>query len=230
MRRPARPELVIFDCDGVLVDSERLSVTVEVQILAELGWEITPEEVVDLFVGVSDDDYLALLEARLGRRLPANWRQEMTPRYRSAFERELRPVNGIEELLDDLAGAGVATCVASNGDHEKIRHSLVLTGLWPRFEGRIFSAYDVARGKPAPDLFLHAAERLGVEPFSCVVVEDSPSGLQAGLAAGMRTLAYAGGVVPIDRLSIDGVTVVKDMSQLKSELLASDDQRPGDAG
>lgn len=136
---------------------------------------------------------------------------------------------GIEAALDALDRAGVTTCVASSGSPEKIRHTLGLTGLWSRFEGRIFSAVEVENGKPAPDLFLHAAASLGAEPARCVVVEDSPAGLQGALAAGMRAIAYAGGLVPLTRLSLPGVTVISDMRELPVELLRAPSPPGGDS-
>lgn len=205
---------MLFDCDGVLVDSERIAVEVEVGILGDLGWEITPEEVVELFLGVSDADYLARVEDHLGITLPEGWLDETAPRYRAAFERELRPVPGVVRALDALDRAGVTSAVTSSGTFDKLRFTLGLTGLWHRFEGRIFSATEVARGKPAPDLFLYAAEHMGVAPERCVVVEDSLPGVKAALAAGMRPVAYAGGLVPVESLSQPGVTVIDDMGQL----------------
>jgi HAD superfamily hydrolase (TIGR01509 family) len=207
-------ELVIFDCDGVLVDTEHLSVEVEVGILGELGWEITPAEIAERFLGISDADYVAKIEAHLGITLPPSWLDDMSPRYRAAFERDLQPVDGIVTALDALESAGIFTGVASSGTPDKMRFTLGLTGLWDRFEGRIFSATEVSRGKPAPDLFLHAASTIGVQPVHCAVVEDSPAGVQASLAAGMRTIAYAGGLVPLERLALPGVTVISDMREL----------------
>lgn len=222
------PELVIFDCDGVLVDSEKLAVMVEVEILGDLGWEITPEEIVRRFLGISDDDYVRQIEEHLGRRLPDGWLEEMAPRYSEAFERELTAVDGIVEVLDALDAAGIATCVASSGTHEKMQHTLGLTCLADRFDGRVFSATEVAHGKPAPDLFLHAAARMGgIEPRRCAVVEDSPAGVQAGLAAGMRTLAYASGLVPLERIALPGVTVISDLRRLCDELLGGEGDDAG---
>ncbi|HLI44551.1 MAG TPA: HAD family phosphatase [Acidimicrobiales bacterium] len=214
--------LVLFDCDGVLVDSERLAVQVEVAVLGSLGWEISPEEVVERFLGVSDADYLAQIEEHLGITLPEGWLEEMEPRYRHAFERELTVVPGILSALERIEEAGIMTAVASSGSPAKLRFTLSHTGLFERFEGRVFSAVEVTRGKPAPDLFLHAAAALGVDPARTAVVEDSPAGIEAALAAGMRTVAYAGGgLVPPERLSRPGVTVITDMSHLPDELLGS---------
>lgn len=204
-------ELVIFDCDGVLVDSERLAIKVDVAVLARLGWPLSEAEVVERFVGVSDEHFRREVESHLGRQLPDDWEAEFEPLYRSAFEAELRPVAGIVEALDSIT---YPTCVASSGTHEKMRFTLGLTGLYGRFEGRIFSATEVARGKPAPDVFLHAAERMAVEPAACVVVEDSAMGVAAARAAGMRVLAYAGGVTPAARLRGPGTTLFEHMREL----------------
>ncbi len=207
-------ELVIFDCDGVLVDSERLAVRTEARILASLGWPLTEREIVERFVGRSAAYMRQQIEAQLGRGV--DWDGEFELRYREVFERELRPVEGVEDALDRIA---TPTCVASSGTHEKIRFSLGLTGLAPRFVGRIFSTEDVERGKPAPDLFLFAAESMGCEPLACAVVEDSRSGVLAGTAAGMSVFAYAGGVTPAAQLGGEGAIVFDRMADLP-ELLA----------
>ncbi len=209
MSNPIR--LVIFDCDGVLVDSERIAVRVDVVVLAELGWVMTEAEVVERFMGRTDEYMVSQVEAHLGRPLPANWEEPFQRLYREAFEARLKPVPGILEVLDEIA---TPTCVASSGTHERIRYTLGLTGLYTRFVGRIFSASDVARGKPAPDLFLHAANRMGVEPSECAVVEDSRYGIEAARAAGMRAFGYAGGLTPRHRLEGIGTVVFQDMREL----------------
>ena len=173
-------ELVIFDCDGVLVDSERISVRVDVAVLAQLGWPMTEAEVVERFMGRTDADMAA-------------------------------EVPGILEALDAIAGP---ICVASSGTHERMRYTLGLTGLYPRFAGRIFSASEVARGKPAPDLFLHAAGRMGVRPAACAVVEDSRYGVEAARVAGMRAFGYAGGLSPRAWLEGPGTVVFDEMRDL----------------
>jgi HAD superfamily hydrolase (TIGR01509 family) len=194
---PGSVELVIFDCDGVLVDSERLAVKVDVAVLSELGWALSEAEVIERFVGRSDRDTQEAIENHLGRKLPAGWGEAVEHRYRRAFAAALVPVDGVPEALDQIT---LPTCVASSGTHAHLRYTLGLTGLYNRFAGRIFSSEDVARGKPAPDLFLHAAERMEASPGGCVVVEDSRSGVQAARAAGMRVLAFAGGLSPANVL------------------------------
>ncbi|MFF2960595.1 HAD family hydrolase [Streptomyces sp. NPDC057963] len=203
-------ELVIFDCDGVLVDSERIAVRVQVQVGAELGWPLTADEVVEKFVGRSNASVGELIDARLPGRSAA-WQQRFEQLHRDAVDAELVAVDGIHEALAALT---LPTCVASSGSHEKMRHTLGHTGLHAHFEGRIFSADEVAHGKPAPDLFLHAARRMGVDPAACVVVEDSKYGVQAARSAGMRSLGYAGGLTPAHWLEGPDTVVFDDMRKL----------------
>ena len=212
MSAPATPvDLVILDCDGVLVDSEVLAVEVDRRVLAELGWDITTEEVVARFVGKSHASFTAEVAAHLGRELPDDWDAPYAHWYEEAFAAHLRPVDGIADALDRIP---TPTCVASSGGFPKIRANLARTGLLPRFDGRISSATEVEHGKPAPDLFLLAAARMGADPARCVVVEDSPYGVQGARAAGMRALGYAGGLTPADRLRAAGATVFDDMRDL----------------
>jgi HAD superfamily hydrolase (TIGR01509 family) len=210
---------VVFDCDGVLVDSERLAVRTEAVILAELGWPLTEEEIVERFVGRSAAYMHAEVERALGRAI--DWEQEFSPRYRSVFDAELGPIDGINDVLDLLAANGTETCVASSSTHRALAYKLRLTGLWEYFEGRVFSTDDVANPKPEPDVFLHAASSMGAEPSSCAVVEDSASGVAAGLAAGMAVFGFAGGVTPRARLDVPGVTLFDGMSELPGLLAAS---------
>jgi HAD superfamily hydrolase (TIGR01509 family) len=200
----------------VLVDSERIATRIDVEVLTELGWTITQAEVIERFVGKTDAAMRQEVEEFLGRPVSADW-ERFAHRYRDAFASELRPVDGIVDALDAIE---IATCVASSGTPESIETKLRLTGLWERFEGRISSAADVEHGKPAPDLFLHAARTTGVEPAACAVVEDSPFGVQAARAAGMRSFGYAGGIMPAERLR--GADVVfADMRELPGLLSRS---------
>lgn len=219
MSRPL--ELVIFDCDGVLVDSERIAVRTDVQVLAKLGWVMTEAECIERFVGLSDRSIKVAIEAHLGIVLPDDWEQEFQPLYRAAFAAELTPVPGIVDALDEIT---LPTCVASSSSHDKLRFTLGLTGLYERFAGRIFSAYDVTRGKPDPDLFLHAASRMGVAPSACAVVEDSRYGVEAARAAGMRAFGFAGGLTPRAWLEGPGTVVFSTMRELSS-LLAREARR-----
>jgi len=182
------PGLVIFDCDGVLVDSEPIADRVFGRMLAEQGLALSGGEMAELFLGRTMAHCLALAADRLGRPLPADFEAEHDRRLFDALAAELVLVPGVTRVLEGLASP---FCVASNGSPDKLRLSLARVGLLPRFEGRLFSAAEVARGKPAPDLFLHAASRMGVAPAACVVVEDSPAGVAAGVAAGMSVLGFA---------------------------------------
>lgn len=211
-------DLIVFDCDGVLVDSERLSIRVDAMYLDRLGWPMGEAEIIERFVGRSDADMRAVIEEHLGRPIPADIDEEFDRLYRETFEAELRPVDGIVVALDAIVAAGIPVCVASSGGHAKIRRSLDLTGLTRYFGDRIFSASDVDHGKPAPDLFLHAASRMGAAPSRSAVVEDSAFGVDAAIAAGMRAFAYAGGVTGADRLTRPGVVVFDDMHRLPALL------------
>jgi HAD superfamily hydrolase (TIGR01509 family) len=203
--------LVIFDCDGVLVDSEPIAVRIDVEMLAEVGVIMTEEEVIERFVGRSPEVILAEAEARLGRRVPDGWFERGEARIRRAYATDLKPVPGIPEALEAIEDP---VCVASSSGHENLRYKLELTGLYERFAGHIFSATEVANGKPAPDLFLHAASRMGAEPADGVVVEDSRYGVQAARAAGMDVFGYAGGLTPADVLAGPRTVVFDDMRTL----------------
>ncbi|MFF2775565.1 HAD family hydrolase [Streptomyces sp. NPDC058052] len=209
-------ELVIFDCDGVLVDSERIALRLQVALGRELGWPLTEADVVDRFIGRSKESICAQIAERLGTETAAHWWDSLIRRHREEVDAGLEAVDGLPEALAEIT---LPVCVASSGSHEKMRHTLGVTGLYGRFEGRIFSSTEVARGKPAPDLFLHAARRMGVDPSACAVVEDSNPGVQAARAAGMRAFGYAGGLTAAERLAGPGTVVFHDMRRLP-DLLA----------
>ncbi|MDH5750180.1 MAG: HAD family hydrolase [Rhodospirillales bacterium] len=181
--------LIIFDCDGVLVDSEPIANRVLSGLLTELGLPVSPEDCRDQFVGLSIPSVRQQAERILGRALPHTFEDELWARDRAAFATELKPVAGIARVLESLPRP---FCVASSGSLEKIRNSLTLTGLLKYFEPNLFSAAQVAHGKPAPDLFLYAAKRMKTPAADCVVIEDSRAGIQAARAAGMRVLGFAG--------------------------------------
>jgi HAD superfamily hydrolase (TIGR01509 family) len=215
---PARA--VIFDCDGVLVDSEVLAAPILAALLTELGLPTTPADVDRDFKGRSWEHGLSVIRARRDGAEP--W-PELRERYRAAlfaaFDAELRPIAGVAEALDALDAAGVPYCVASSGDHERIRRGLRGAGLRDRFpDATIFSVEDVAHGKPAPDLFLHAAARMGFEPAVTLVVEDSAAGVQAGVAAGMRVLGYAPDPTATAVLAAAGAEPLRDMRALPALL------------
>lgn len=209
-----RPELVVFDCDGVLVDSERFTIAVEARVLTELGWPIEVDEVVARWMGGPSSAQLGDIAERLGREAAERFDRLTTDEVHAAFETDLAAIAGVADLVDHLHAAGVATCVASSGSHERMALTLGVTGLRDRFEGRIFSGTEVAHGKPAPDLFLHAADRMGVDPVRCVVVEDSVHGVRAGVAAGMTVYGFAGGLSSPGALADAGAVLFDEMSDL----------------
>lgn len=183
-------DLVIFDMDGVLVDSEPISCRVTAECLTRAGYPISAEAVRERFLGRSTPDMMREVEAAMGRPLPAQFRESLRDRLIAAFERELAPMPGIEALLDWLP---IPRCLASSSHPERIRRSLEITGLHDRLAPHLFSASMVAHGKPAPDLFLHAAAAMGAEPARAIVVEDSEAGVRAAKAAGMAVIGFTGG-------------------------------------
>ncbi|WP_282607314.1 HAD family phosphatase [Pelagibius sp. Alg239-R121] len=211
------PDLVIFDCDGVLVDSETIANAVMAEEITALGWPVSTDYCLRHFKGSHLDSVLAAIEEKTGQPVPGNWLSDLRARTDVVFERDLQAIPGVHELLDLLVEQGMPHCVASQGPQQKMAVTLKVTGLQPRFEGRIFSAYEVERGKPHPDLFLHAARSMGHEPARCVVVEDSPLGVQAARAAGMRVFGYD----PTGhdtRLVRDGAEIITDMMALPAQL------------
>ncbi|MEW2273424.1 HAD family hydrolase [Streptomyces griseofuscus] len=196
-----RYDLIIFDNDGVLVDSEPISNRHLAAYLTELGIETSYEDSLRDYMGSAMHRVHDLVLERTGQRLPADFDDVFHARVFAAFERELGPVPGAAEVLEKLAADGVPYCVASSGSHERIRVGHRTTGLDRWFqEERIFSSQDVGKGKPAPDLFLYAAERMGVAPGRCAVVEDSPLGVQAAVAAGMDVYGFTA-MTPAERLT-----------------------------
>lgn len=186
-----RYDLVIFDNDGVLVDSEPISNRLLAAYLTELGHPTTYEDSLRDYMGAAMHRVHDLIRERTGRRLPEDFDDVFHGRVFAAFRQDLEPVEGVVEVLEKLAMDGTPYCVASSGSHERIRVGHRRTGLDRWFDDRrIFSAEDVGRGKPAPDLFLHAARCMGVAPERCAVVEDSPLGVRAAVAAGMDVYGY----------------------------------------
>lgn len=187
----AAVRLVIFDCDGVLVDSETISSEVLARVVSEAGAPTTQAEARRRYQGLMLADIGADVARRLGGPLPADFFERFDSERRRAFETSLRPVEGAAETIAAVQAAGIRTCVASQGRLAKTELTLGLTGLRPAFaDDELFSAYQVPRGKPFPDLFLHAATSLGFAPKECLVVEDSPSGIAAAQAAAMRVVGY----------------------------------------
>ena len=185
----AAPELVIFDCDGVLVDSEPLSIDVLVRVLRTAGVEMDADEATERFLGKSLMTMTKILHDDFGLQVDEAFLEEMRHDLYQRFEAELQPIAGISGVLDTL---DVRRCVASSSQIERIRLSLTITGLIDRLEPHLFSATMVTNGKPAPDLFLHAADAMQVAPENCIVIEDSPAGIVAAKAAGMRVFAFTG--------------------------------------
>lgn len=185
-----RPDLVIFDCDGVLIDSEVLVCRLHAEELTRHGFPFTTAEVVRRFVGGTRPTMYAAIEAEHGRPIPAGYNDRLNERIAETFPTDLKAIEGVAEAMDAL---GIPFCVASNAETAKLLLGLRMTGLHDRLAPHIFSASDVPRPKPAPDLFLHAARTMGADPARCLVVEDSPTGVKAGRAAGMTVLGFCGG-------------------------------------
>ncbi|HXK20138.1 MAG TPA: HAD family hydrolase [Polyangiaceae bacterium] len=209
--------LVIFDCDGVLVDSEPIAARLTAEAVSELGWPMSPELAKAEFLGDTFTNIIRRVEEKIGRKVPADWPARSQASLFAALERELTPVRGVRSAIDALLAAGVTLAVASQGSHDKMRLTLGVTGLLPFFEGRIFSASQVSRPKPAPDLFLLAADTLGFSVQETVVVEDSTRGVKAALAAGMRILGYTASVGR-DAIVAAGAEPVDDLEQVPALL------------
>lgn len=202
-------KLVIFDCDGVLVDSEPIINRIFAETLTEFGFPITHAEVTQKFVGKSLKTCLEIIEQSYNKPLPDNFMELCKEREITSLQRELQPVSGINEVLEQIT---LPKCVASNSSHCHIQFVLKLTGLLHQFEGKIYSCYDVWRPKPFPDVYLHAAEQMNTNPKHCVVIEDSVPGVQAACAAGMTVFGYA---QHGDALTAAGAKIVfNDMQEL----------------
>ena len=181
--------LILFDCDGVLIDSEVLAAGVHAELLSALGLAITQAEVITRFTGLTDEELRARVAAQLGRPLPEDYRQRSTLEVDRRLE-SVKPIDGVYALLERFPGP---RCVCSNSSTRRLKISLTAVGLWEPLQPHIFSAPEVGRSKPAPDVFLHAARTLGVSPQDCVVVEDSTHGIHGAVAAGMRVIGFTGG-------------------------------------
>lgn len=185
-----KPDLIIFDCDGVLIDSELIACSVDAEELSRLGYAITPEEVVRRYAGVPAAEMYAEIEAHLGHALPEDFAATVERRVLTAYRQDLRP---IVHAADTIRRLSWRSCVASSSKPSKLGLGLIETGLFELFYPHIFSATLVPRGKPAPDLFLLAAERMDAEPHRCLVIEDSVAGVTAARAARMPVLGFVGG-------------------------------------
>jgi HAD superfamily hydrolase (TIGR01509 family) len=187
---PSRIDLVIFDCDGVLIDSEIVACRVDAVSLAEIGIDVTVDDILERYVGISTATMLADIAERHRVTLPGGFADELHRRVLAAFETELQAIPGIAETLDALPHQ---VCVASSSTPARLLHALSLARLIARFDPHIFSATQVERGKPAPDLFLFAAGKMGADPAHCLVIEDSLAGVAAARAAGMIVFGFTGG-------------------------------------
>ena len=218
------PGLVIFDCDGVLVDSEPISRRVLWRCVNEVGVAMSEDEVERAYVGATLEAIERDVALRRGASLPDGWLDDYLARRAAAFERELEPVEGARETVEAVHALGWESCIASQGRVVKMEQTLSLTGLADLFPPeRIFSATMVPRPKPAPDLYVHAARSCGWEPADCVVVEDSLSGVRGARAAGMRVLGYVGRSRPEDAamaLSAAGAQLVRDMREVPGRVAA----------
>jgi HAD superfamily hydrolase (TIGR01509 family) len=183
-------DLIIFDCDGVLVDSEVISCRAHAETLTRHGYPITPEEVLARFLGVSDREARLTIEAELGRELPRDFESQVKQATLQFYAGDLQAIAYVGEAI---AAIGLPKCVASSGTPEKIQHGLTCAGLYDQLAPHIFSATQVKQGKPAPDLFLFAAEQMRTAPERCVVIEDSVPGVTGAVAAGMTVLGFHGG-------------------------------------
>jgi HAD superfamily hydrolase (TIGR01509 family) len=205
--------LVIFDCDGVLVDSERITNEVFCSMLNELGLRVSLQDMFERFVGLSMPQCIGLITEMRGKPPPSEFAAELQQRSARALKEQITPIPGVAEMLAELR---IPHCVASSGDHAKIRLTLSATGLLKHFENKIFSVADAEKPKPAPDVFLLAARRFGVQPAGCAVVEDTPIGVRAAIAAGMRAFGFAANT-PAHRLREAGAHVVfSEMRELLS--------------
>jgi HAD superfamily hydrolase (TIGR01509 family) len=217
------PELVIFDCDGVLVDSEAIALGCARKAFGELGVELSEDRTRDLFLGVSQPAMRATALTTLGVDLPEGFETRLTHRTVAAFERDLKGVEGLREALSAL---GAPVCVASSSPPERIRASLRIVGYAELFGARVYSAKEVQRGKPAPDLFLHAAGQLGASPDGCLVIEDSAPGILAARRAGMTAFGFTGGAHAHgreyrERLADAGAVVIFDDMRQLPDLIAT---------
>ena len=212
MRQKVQPfKLIIFDCDGVLVDSERLTNQVFVDMLAILGINITLQDVMDNYVGIPLQDGITMLEERYQFKLPEDFIVQFNQQSMSLLERDLQPVLGIKEVLATLQAPW---CVASNSHTEKLRALLKITALFDRFNGKIFTASQVKRPKPAPDVYLYAASAFDMSPADCLVIEDTPIGVSAAIAAGMTVFGYAAQTSAARLLDAGAHAVFADMKDL----------------
>jgi HAD superfamily hydrolase (TIGR01509 family) len=219
-------ELVIFDCDGVLVDSERIANQVFCEMLNDLGLPLSLHDMFERFVGLSMPQCVEVITELCGKPPPSEFVDELRLRTASALKEQLKPIPGVEATL---AALDVPCCVASSGDHEKIRLTLGATGLLSRFEGKIFSVVDVGKPKPEPDVFLFAARQLSVAPCVCAVVEDTPTGVRAAVAAGMQVFGFAANTPAHKLIEAGAHRIFSEMTHLLELLNAAQPRAAADS-
>ncbi len=208
-------KFIIFDCDGVLVDTEAISTRVLAEEARKLGAQLSDEEALDIFTGTSYDFVFSFIQKRLGKDLPENFEKIYRDRTFKEFEKNLQPIPNIHKVIQQLK---LPFCVASNAPAYKVNFNLKLVNLFPFFEGKIFSAYQVKAWKPDPTLFLTAAKTFGFKPNECLVIEDSPAGVQAAVAGEMRVLGYANSDAKKEKLAKNGAIVIKDLMEIFDHL------------
>jgi HAD superfamily hydrolase (TIGR01509 family) len=210
---------IIFDCDGVLVDSEPMANEVMAEKLTAMGWPMDAAEATDRFIGLSMEAVDVIVRQRLGDRVPADWVVDYRATYHARLAGEIEPIAGVKAVVDYVERLGLKTAIASSGGHKGMAIKLSKTGLIRHFEGRVFSADDVGVGKPDPAVYLYTAAAIGVEPSACIAIEDSPNGVRAGVAAGMLVLGYAA-TTPAQRLMDAGAAVTFERMDEVADLLA----------
>jgi len=209
-----KPKFIIFDCDGVLVDTEEISCGVLAEEARKLGADLSNQEALEIFSGTSYSSVLDFIAKRLGKKLPEDFEANFRKRTFEEFEKNLQPIPGIHEVVKKLQ---LPFCVASNAPAYKVEFNLKLVKLFPFFENKIFSAYQVNAWKPDPTLFLTAAKTMGFSSSETMVIEDSPVGVQAAVTANMKVLGYAKGK-KAEILKSKGATVISDMSEIFNHL------------
>jgi HAD superfamily hydrolase (TIGR01509 family) len=210
--------LLVFDCDGVLVDSEAIADDVGAAWITSLGWPMPPEEARARFLGLSDVAMFALIEARIGRTISVEEIADNQREFAARLAAELQPVPGVRAVIEAVAAAGWASAVASSGGHAKMKTNLTKVGFYDHFKGRIFSAEDVANGKPAPDVYLLACKTMGHDPATAFAIEDSPNGVRAAVAAGLTVIGFARETRREDLLAAGAHHVVDDMAEVTAAL------------
>jgi len=210
-------DLIIFDCDGVLVDSERITTEVFSKVLEEeCGLSLSLEFLLETFMGKSSQECLVIIEELLGHKPPISLETKYQNNINKALQESVTTIAGIEKALEDIS---IPYCVASGGSHEKMRTTLGKTKLLPYFEGKLFSSSDVPNGKPHPDVFLYAAKIMGcLNPSQCLVIEDSPLGVQGGIAAGMTVFGFADLVKKQKLLDSGAHHIITNIANLANEI------------